>query len=49
MINESMQAYLFFNVLEWTGANNREAHKEHIGLWIWQRSQTIIILLTYNI
>lgn len=39
---------LLFDIFKWWGGDDRETYKEHISLWIAERTQPVIILLTWE-
>lgn len=45
---QKLLLYLFFNVFERTGANDRKTYQKYVCLWVRQRPETIVVLLTYS-
>lgn len=45
---KSYKTDLFFDILEGWRGDDRETHEEHVCLWITERTQPVIILLTWE-
>lgn len=39
---------LLFNIFKWWGRDDRKTHKENICLWVAERTQPVIVLLTWK-